>query len=109
MAFDVVALRKQFPSLRSGIAHFDGPGGTQTPRPVVDAIAAALSGPLSNRGHGVESEANAGTLDCGVSRPRSPISSAWKRMASSTGEARPSSSTTSRARSRSSGDPVTRW
>ena len=59
MAFDVVALRKQFPSLRSGIAHFDAPGGTQTPRPVVDAIAAALSGPLSNRGHGVESEANA--------------------------------------------------
>ena len=59
MAFDVVALRKQFPSLRSGIAHFDAPGGTQTPRPVVDAIAATLSGPLSNRGHGVESEANA--------------------------------------------------
>ena len=59
MTFDVVALREQFPSLQSGIAHFDGPGGTQTPTPVIDAIAATLRGPLSNRGHGAESEANA--------------------------------------------------
>jgi cysteine desulfurase family protein (TIGR01976 family) len=59
MAFDVAALRGQFPSLRSGIAHFDGPGGTQTPRPVGEAIAAALCGPLSNRGKGTESEQNA--------------------------------------------------
>jgi len=59
MAFDVAALRSQFPSLLSGIAHFDGPGGTQTPRRVGEAIAATLTGPLSNRGRGTESEQNA--------------------------------------------------
>lgn len=59
MPLDVAALRAQFPSLRSGIAHFDGPGGTQTPRPVAEAIAATLTAPLSNRGQGTESERNA--------------------------------------------------
>lgn len=50
MSFDVAALRSEFPSLQSGIAHFDGPGGTQTPRVVGEAIARTLTGPLSNRG-----------------------------------------------------------
>jgi cysteine desulfurase family protein (TIGR01976 family) len=59
MSLDVAALREQFPALRSGIAHFDGPGGSQTPRQVGEAIAATLTGPLSNRGHAVASEANA--------------------------------------------------
>ena len=59
MSLDVAALRRHFPSLRSGIAHFDGPGGTQTPRPVGEAIAATLTGPLSNRGRAVASETNA--------------------------------------------------
>ena len=39
MTYDVAALRAEFPSLESGIAHFDGPGGTQTPRVVGEAIA----------------------------------------------------------------------
>lgn len=59
MAYDVAALRREFPSLESGIAHFDGPGGTQTPRRVGEAIARTLTGPLSNRGRGTESERNA--------------------------------------------------
>ena len=59
MAFDVAALRAEFPSLASGIAHFDGPGGTQTPRVVGEAIARTLTGPLSNRGEGNPSEQNA--------------------------------------------------
>lgn len=59
MSVDVAALRARFPSLRSGIAHFDGPGGTQTPAEVGDAIAATLTGPLSNRGSSVASERNA--------------------------------------------------
>jgi len=60
MAFDVAALRSEFPSLQSGIAHFDGPGGTQTPRVVGEAIARTLTGPLSNRGaDGPASETNA--------------------------------------------------
>ncbi|MCU1417711.1 MAG: cysteine desulfurase-like protein [Schumannella sp.] len=50
MSFDVETLRAGFPSLDSGIAHFDGPGGTQTPRVVGEAIMRTLTGPLSNRG-----------------------------------------------------------
>ncbi|GGF43482.1 cysteine desulfurase-like protein [Williamsia phyllosphaerae] len=59
MAFDVVAVREQFPALKSGIAHFDGPGGTQTPSVVADAITRTLLAPLSNRGPLVASERNA--------------------------------------------------
>jgi len=56
---DVAALRSRFPSLESGIAFFDGPGGTQTPREVGAAIAATITGPLSNRGRLVASQRNA--------------------------------------------------
>jgi cysteine desulfurase family protein (TIGR01976 family) len=59
MAIDLTALRAHFPSLATGLAFFDGPGGTQTPRPVADAIAATLTGPLSNRGTVSASELNA--------------------------------------------------
>jgi len=59
MTYDLGSLRSHFPSLRSGIAHFDGPGGTQTPREVGEAIAATLTGPLSNRGRSTLSERNA--------------------------------------------------
>jgi cysteine desulfurase family protein (TIGR01976 family) len=57
--FDVAAFREQFPSLDDGVAHFDGPGGTQTPRAVGEAIARTLTGPLSNRGRSTLSERNA--------------------------------------------------
>lgn len=59
MPLDVHRLRAHFPSLASGIAHFDGPGGTQTPDVVGHAIAATLTGPQSNRGRSVLSEQNA--------------------------------------------------
>lgn len=59
MSLDVAALRAEFPSLESGIAHFDGPGGTQTPFVVGEAIARTLTGPLSNRGTSIASERNA--------------------------------------------------
>ncbi|GGN92738.1 cysteine desulfurase-like protein [Actinoplanes lobatus] len=59
MSIDVTALRAHFPSLEGGLAFFDGPGGTQTPRPVAGAIAATLTGPLSNRGAVSVSELNA--------------------------------------------------
>ncbi|GAA0599862.1 cysteine desulfurase-like protein [Kribbella sandramycini] len=49
-AFDVIAVRKQFPALGEGAAHFDGPGGSQTPQPVADAVAATLVAGLANRG-----------------------------------------------------------
>ena len=50
MAYDVARIRAWFPSLESGWAQFDGPGGTQTPRQVGDAVASVLTAPLSNRG-----------------------------------------------------------
>ncbi|MFG3044920.1 cysteine desulfurase-like protein [Streptomyces sp. NPDC048241] len=59
MTYDVHALRAQFPALRAGVAHFDGPGGTQTPTPVIEAIAGALGSPLSVRGTVAPGEINA--------------------------------------------------
>jgi cysteine desulfurase family protein (TIGR01976 family) len=59
MALDVDMIRAQIPALKSGSARFDAPGGTQTPQPVIDAIAEALSNPLANRGRTTEGERNA--------------------------------------------------
>ncbi|GAA2030813.1 cysteine desulfurase-like protein [Agromyces tropicus] len=50
MAYDVARIRSWFPALEHGWALFDGPGGTQTPRRVGEAVASTLTGPLSNRG-----------------------------------------------------------
>ena len=61
-AYDVDALRSRFPSFGpagEGWALFDAPGGTQTPREVGEAVAAALVGPLSNRGTSAPSQRNA--------------------------------------------------
>ncbi len=59
MSLDVAAIRAQFPSLESGIAYFDGPGGTQTPSCVGEAIARTITAPLSNRGPVTAGERNA--------------------------------------------------
>jgi cysteine desulfurase family protein (TIGR01976 family) len=59
VALDLTTLRAQFPSLDTGLAFFDGPAGTQTPTVVADAIAATLTGPLSNRGTFGQSDQNA--------------------------------------------------
>lgn len=50
MSYDVAAVRSQYPALAAGEAFFDGPGGTQVPRPVIDAVATAMASPISNRG-----------------------------------------------------------
>ncbi|KQX63718.1 cysteine desulfurase-like protein [Angustibacter sp. Root456] len=50
MTYDVDAFRSQFPSLSSGIAHFDGPGGSQTPAPVAEAVARTMTSSIANRG-----------------------------------------------------------
>ena len=66
MSYDVAAVRTQFPALEEGYAHFDGPGGSQTPRPVIAAMGEALAGPLSNRGKWTAGERNAeGFVDAG--------------------------------------------
>ncbi|HVL83943.1 MAG TPA: cysteine desulfurase-like protein [Pseudonocardia sp.] len=48
--YDVRAVRARFPALAAGAAHFDGPGGSQVPDAVADAVAATLAAPLANRG-----------------------------------------------------------
>ena len=50
MALDVARLRASFPALDQGVAHFDGPGGTQVPREVAQAIADTLTSGIANRG-----------------------------------------------------------
>jgi cysteine desulfurase family protein (TIGR01976 family) len=62
VTYDIAAIRAQFPALTAGTAHFDGPGGTQTPQSVIRAIGDALAHPLSNRGHGVPGERNAESI-----------------------------------------------
>lgn len=65
MSFDVTAFRAGFRSLESGIAHFDNPGGTQTPTVVGEAIAHTLTGPLSQRGAATLSQRNAEAVVAG--------------------------------------------
>lgn len=59
MAYDVEQVRAHFPSLRSGAAHFDGPGGSQTPDAVAAAIADTLTSSISNRGTVTDAERRA--------------------------------------------------
>ena len=57
--YDVARFRARFPALLDGAAHFDGPGGSQTPDVVGAAISRVLVGPLSNRGRLTAAERNA--------------------------------------------------
>ena len=50
MTLDVATIRRDFPALASGTAYCDGPGGSQVPRQVAEAIAATMTSGLSNRG-----------------------------------------------------------
>ena len=70
MALDVARVRHSFPALSGGIAYFDGPGGTQVPREVAQAVAETLIGGVSNRGTVTASERRA---ESAVSGARSAI------------------------------------
>jgi cysteine desulfurase family protein (TIGR01976 family) len=59
MGFDVERVRAQFPALGDGVAYFDGPGGSQVPRSVADAVATTMVSGISNRGTLTESERRA--------------------------------------------------
>ncbi|MYX34882.1 MULTISPECIES: cysteine desulfurase-like protein [unclassified Streptomyces] len=50
MHLDVLRIRDDFPALRERVAHFDGPGGSQVPRQVAEAMAAVMCSGISNRG-----------------------------------------------------------
>jgi len=47
---DLTAVRSRFPALASGAAFFDGPGGSQVPRSVIDAVAGYLRDSNANLG-----------------------------------------------------------
>src|SRR5215218_9012828 len=48
--YDVARVRAAYPSLGAGGAHFDGPGGSQTPLVVARAVHDTLVSPIGNRG-----------------------------------------------------------
>jgi cysteine desulfurase family protein (TIGR01976 family) len=50
MYLDVLRIRDDFPALKDKVAHFDGPGGSQVPRQVAEAMAAVMCSGISNRG-----------------------------------------------------------
>jgi cysteine desulfurase family protein (TIGR01976 family) len=50
MTFDVETIRARFPALASGVAFLDGPGGTQCPQSVIEAIAGYLRESNANLG-----------------------------------------------------------
>jgi cysteine desulfurase family protein (TIGR01976 family) len=59
MPLDVASVRAHFPALTEGAAHFDGPGGSQTPDVVGRAVADTLTSAISNRGVVTASERRA--------------------------------------------------
>src|SRR6478735_7078013 len=66
MPLDVASVRAHFPALTEGAAHFDGPGGSQTPDVVARAVADTLTSAISNRGGVTASERRAEqvVVDC---------------------------------------------
>jgi cysteine desulfurase family protein (TIGR01976 family) len=50
MPLDIAQVRSRFPALAQGVAHFDGPGGSQVPLPVAQAMAETLCSGIANRG-----------------------------------------------------------
>ncbi len=59
MQLDVARIRSSFPALQLGVAHFDGPGGTQVPREVARAVADTLTCGIANRGTVTDAERRA--------------------------------------------------
>jgi cysteine desulfurase family protein (TIGR01976 family) len=59
MSYDVAAVRKHFPALAEGAAHFDAPGGSQVPDVVAEAVAGTLTAAIANRGRMTAAERRA--------------------------------------------------
>ncbi len=60
--FDVEAVRRRFGALRRGLAFFDGPGGTQVPDSVIEAMAGYLRDANANLGGPFETSRLTGEL-----------------------------------------------
>jgi cysteine desulfurase family protein (TIGR01976 family) len=65
MTYNVNLIRAQFPALNSGTAFFDGPGGSQVPKSVGDAMAKTITSAISNRGTTTKAEQNADSVVLG--------------------------------------------
>src|SRR4051812_17854114 len=68
MPYDVRAVRDHFPALKAGYSHFDGPGGSQVPDVVADAVARTMLSPLANRGRVTAAERTADDIVTGARR-----------------------------------------
>ncbi|WP_206786057.1 cysteine desulfurase-like protein [Amycolatopsis sp. MtRt-6] len=62
MTYDVQSIRAHFPALDGGAAHFDGPGGSQVPDVVGQAVAETLCAAIANRGVVTAAERRASTV-----------------------------------------------
>ena len=63
VAYDVDAVRARFSALQRPLAFFDGPGGTQCPDEVIDAIAGYLRESNANVGAPYETSRRTDALD----------------------------------------------
>jgi cysteine desulfurase family protein (TIGR01976 family) len=63
---DPARIRAAFPALDLGVAYFDGPGGSQVPSRVAEAVAGALTAGLSNRGTVTDAERRADEIVTGA-------------------------------------------
>jgi cysteine desulfurase family protein (TIGR01976 family) len=68
VTYDVARIRRDFPALDDGVAFFDGPGGTQVPRQVAEAMAATMTSGISNRGTVTAAERRAEEVVVGARR-----------------------------------------
>jgi selenocysteine lyase/cysteine desulfurase len=67
VTFHIDRVRADFPALSGdAAAHFDSPGGTQTPEAVIQAVARAMGQPLSNRGRQTVAQRNADEIVTGA-------------------------------------------
>ena len=66
MSLDASRVRSAVPALAHGVAHFDGPGGSQVPGTVAEAVGSALTAGVSNRGTVTEAERRADDLTVGA-------------------------------------------
>ena len=62
VALDIEAVRARFPALGSGVAFLDGPGGTQCPDSVIDAVAGYLRESNANLGGAFEASRGSDAL-----------------------------------------------
>jgi cysteine desulfurase family protein (TIGR01976 family) len=65
VTFDADTVRAAYPALEDGYAYLDGAAGTQVPRAVIDAVAAAARGGIGNTGGAFPASHRAGAFLAG--------------------------------------------